>query len=239
MIQRGEIVEPRWKDILEILVHPRAEKVVAGTDPNNPDSWDGAWDVAAMARGLGIRRISADVGRQTGNVDVAHAFVFVCQCGYHRRVITETEHSFTCERPNADNTRGCDIYWQMDTYADETDVSPKTGNPTTKARLVERKLPNGRIMLFPVIHGMSIHQARAEARKRRKDAAGGVEVAPAGMLAPPTRESHFTDSPVVAAARAETAALSEHVEPPAPPPMKPAAPPGSGSDRYFGRAQAK
>jgi len=157
-----EIQVPQWDKIMAILATPSQSAVFADTtnwvSPNQPaqfESLDGAWDHTAAQKGLGMRRVAADVGKSNGPVDVPSGFVFVCSCGHARRVV-DSEHAFSCERPNGKGIPGCGILWQKDSYLDEEDIHPTSGLPIAKARLEERKAPNGRVYMMPIIKGYKL-----------------------------------------------------------------------------------
>lgn len=161
--------EPNWDAIMKILGDPKQEAVYTNRSLD-PGTMDGAWDFTAMQRGLGMRRVSADIGKSSSEVQTPTGFVFVCNCGYARRII-DSEQSFTCERPNASGAPGCGIIWSM-TLEDSDDVSPKNGNLLKRPVLVERSAIGkmARKYMMPEIVGRYISDMQRETALARKAA---------------------------------------------------------------------
>jgi hypothetical protein len=154
--------EPDWEKIMAVLGSPsQSATFVDNTNWVNPSqsmqfqAMDGAWDQTAAQKGMGMRRVAADIGKTNGPIDIPSGFVFVCECGHARRVV-DSEHAFTCERPNAKGAGGCGILWQKDAYLDEEDLNVTSGLPIAKARLEERETPNKRKYLMPIIKGYKL-----------------------------------------------------------------------------------
>jgi len=166
-------VDANYDQILKILAHPKQEAIYVNASPNDFESWDGAWDAQAAQKGLGMRRVSADVGRHMkvqDGVEIPSGFVFTCSCGYARRVV-DSEMSFTCERGGPG--QGCGLIWQKECYQDEDDINPSTGEPVWKAKLKEFTAPNGKKYLLPVMKGYQIADWRRlnrEERRRQEEA---------------------------------------------------------------------
>lgn len=159
---------PNWEAMMKVLGEPKQEAVYVNRSMD-PESMDGAWDLTAAQRGLGMRRVAADIGKSNSEIETPCGFVFVCgNCGYARRVI-DSEHSFTCERPNASGPKGCGVIWQVELY--ESDEVGKDGNFINKAVLEERIAPKtNRKYMMPKINGMLVADMRRETALARKAA---------------------------------------------------------------------
>jgi hypothetical protein len=157
-----KIHEPQWDKIMAVLASPSQTAIYQDTsnwqNPNSVDQFtamDGAWDQTAAQKGMGMRRVSADIGKSNGPIDIPAGFVFVCECGHARRWV-DSEHAFSCERPNGKGIPGCGILWQCDAYLDEEDINPTSGNPIAKLRREERTAPNGRKYMMPILKGYGL-----------------------------------------------------------------------------------
>lgn len=164
-----KIFHPNWEKIMEILGTPKQEAVFASRTMD-PTQMDGSWDWSMMQRGVGMRRVAADIGKSTSDVETPTGFVFICHCGYSRRVI-DSEHAFSCERPNEKGEKGCGIIWEKE-LSQSDEIDPRTGNPLNKPVLEER-VSIGRIQrkyLMPKIKGRYIADMRRETWEARKAA---------------------------------------------------------------------
>lgn len=153
---------PNWEKIMQIMGTPNQSAVYVdstnwngASNPGDFANMDGAWDPQAAQKGFGMRRIAADIGKTNGPIDIPSGIPFVCVCGYARRVV-DSEHAFTCERPNPAGGSGCGVIWQKDSFADEEDINPRSGNPVWKVHTEERTATNGRKYLMPRIKGYSL-----------------------------------------------------------------------------------
>lgn len=168
-VKKSKTFYPKWEKIMEVLGHPKQEASYTNRSMD-PASMDGSWDMTAAQKGLGLRRVAADIGQSTAEIQIPCAFVFVCECGYARRVV-DSEHSFTCERPNPSGGNGCGIIWQVETE-DGNDVDPKTGELkkvpvyTTRNTIGTMK----RQYQMPNITGMYVADMRREVALARKAA---------------------------------------------------------------------
>lgn len=153
--KKRKVFTPNWDAIMKILGDPKQEAIYTNRSLD-PATMDGAWDFQAMQKGLGMRRVAADVGESATEVQVPSGFVFVCECGYARRVI-DSEHSFTCERPNASGPSGCGIIWNVE-VEDSDMVNPKNGNLMKRPILEERSAIGkmARKYMMPKIKGQYI-----------------------------------------------------------------------------------
>ena len=173
-----KVFHPNWDKIMEVLGTPKQEATFVSN--MSPEQMDGSWDFVAAQRGLGMRRVAADIGKSTSDVETPCGMVFICQCGYARRVI-DSEFSFTCERPNAKGEKGCGIIWEKELYESD-EIDPKTGNPLKKPVLEER-MSIGKVQrkyLMPKIKGRYVADMRRETYEARKAAgqAASVEMQP-------------------------------------------------------------
>jgi hypothetical protein len=160
---------PNWDEIMKVLGHPKQEAVFVNRSLD-PESMDGSWDMAAAQKGLGMRRVAADIGKSNTEIQTPCGFVFVCECGYARRVV-DSEFSFTCERPNASGQKGCGIIWQVELTLGD-DIDPKTGE-FKKVPLYTQRKSIGKMQrdyMMPNITGMYIADMRRETALARKAA---------------------------------------------------------------------
>lgn len=160
--KKRKTFEPNWDAIMKILGDPRQEAVYANRSMD-PTQMDGAWDFQAMQKGLGMRRVAADIGKSATEVQVPTAFVFVCgNCGFARRVV-DSEQAFTCERPNASGPAGCGVIWEV-VLEDSDDVNPRNGNTVKRPVLVERPAIGkmSRKYMMPEIHGRYLADMQRE-----------------------------------------------------------------------------
>ena len=160
--------EPNWTEIMKVLGSPKQEAVYVNRSID-PEQMDGAWDFQAAQRGLGMRRVAADIGKSTSEIETPCGFVFVCgNCGYARRVV-DSEHAFTCERPNASGPKGCGVIWQVELYESD-EVDPKTGT-FKKKPILEERMSIGKMerkYLMPKIVGRRVADMQRETALARK-----------------------------------------------------------------------
>lgn len=168
-VKRPKTFLPNWDEIMKVLGHPKQEATFTNRSLD-PESMDGSWDMQAAQRGLGLRRVAADIGQSTTEIQTPCGFVFVCECGYARRVV-DSEHSFTCERPNASGQKGCGIIWQVQLEQGD-EVDPKTGELKNVPVYTERSTIGKmqRTYRMPNITGMYIADMRRETLAARKAA---------------------------------------------------------------------
>lgn len=161
---------PNWDAMMKILGEPSQSAVYRNPNGQNFDEMDGAWDFKAAQQGVGMRRVAADIGKTNTEIETPCGFVFVCgNCGFARRVI-DSEHSFTCERPNAAGEKGCGVIWQVELYESD-DVDNKTGDFKKKPVHEERIAPKtNRKYMMPKIYGMLVADMRRETALARKAA---------------------------------------------------------------------
>jgi hypothetical protein len=168
--QEKKVFQPNWEAIMKILGEPKQDAVYTNRSMD-PGSMDGAWDFQAASRGFGMRRVHADIGKSTTDIETPTAFVFVCECGYSRRVIVETEQSFTCERPNASGAPGCGIIWQQ-VLEESDEVNVKNGG-FVKRPVYEEKSSIGKIQrkyMMPKIRGRYVKDMVRETELARRAA---------------------------------------------------------------------
>jgi hypothetical protein len=132
---------------------------------------DGAVDIDMTPEmaltGMATRRLSADP---------PGAFIFVCHCGWKRRV-THTETNFRCERGGVGVDCKCDILWKrqqkktdevdengMPVYADVTVPETVEAVDEYSGKTIKRKID------VPVFIGRKVGELRAEEFARRKEA---------------------------------------------------------------------
>ena len=132
---------------------------------------DGSVDInmspEMVMTGMATRRLSADP---------PGAFIFVCHCGWKRRVV-HTETNFRCERGGVGPECKCDIMWfrkQKKTdevgidgrpiYEDETTVETLEVVDDFSGKKEKRKVN------VPVFIGRKVGEVRAEEMKRRHEA---------------------------------------------------------------------
>ncbi len=137
---------------------------------------DGSVDITVTPEmamtGMATRRLSADP---------PGAFIFVCACGWKRRVV-HAETNFRCERGGVGPDCKCDIIWfrkqkktdevneqGLPIYEDETVIETIDRVNEFNGKTEKVKVP------VPVFIGRKVGEVRAEEMKRRK-AAGEVEV---------------------------------------------------------------
>lgn len=167
-IRKPKTFLPQWEKIMDILGRPKQEAVYASRNID-PTTMDGSWDFQAMQRGVGMRRVSADIGKSNTEIETPTAFVFVCDCGYARRVV-DSEHAFTCERPNAAGAPGCGIIWSVE-LEEGGEINPENGGVIRKPIYEERATPKtGRRYMMPKISGRYIADMRRETMEARKAA---------------------------------------------------------------------
>lgn len=182
MKQPTKELAPDWEKILAVFDRPRQEikmPVQGGL------MMDGAWDLKAaqnselVMRGIGVKTLSSDIGKSNAKVETPTAFLFVCKCGFIRRVV-DSEVNFTCERPKDDRGDGCNIFWSKEVSPSTEKYNPETGDPLMEVVLEEMAAPSGRKYMLPRITGRYIHEVRREEFARRK-ARGEPETAQPGM----------------------------------------------------------
>ena len=84
--KRPKTFTPNWDEIMKVLGHPKQEAVYTNRSMD-PESMDGSWDMQAAQKGLGMRRVAADIGQSNTEIQTPTGFVFICECGYARRVV--------------------------------------------------------------------------------------------------------------------------------------------------------
>lgn len=186
---------PNWEEIMKVLGNPKQEAIYVNRSLD-PEQMDGAWDFQAMQKGLGMRRVAADIGQSNSEIQTPTGFVFICgNCGYARRVI-DSEHSFTCERPNASGGKGCGVIWEKEIYVSD-EVNPRDGTFITKPVLEERKAIGkmARTYLMPKITGRYVADMQRETAMARK-AAGQQS---AGEMQPQTFGKKKAEKPAAPA----------------------------------------
>jgi hypothetical protein len=138
---------------------------------------DGSVDInmspEMVMTGMATRRLAADP---------PGAFIFVCHCGWKRRVV-HTETNFRCERGGVGPECKCDIMWfrkQRKTEEVNSQGQPIYEDETTMETLemVDEfsGKPSKRKVAVPVFIGRKVGEVRAEEMKRRA-AAGEEQVA--------------------------------------------------------------
>lgn len=161
---------PNWDAIMKVLGEPKQEAIYVNRSMD-PESMDGSWDMAAAQRGLGMRRVAADIGKSATDVETPCGFVFVCgNCGYARRVI-DSEHSFTCERPNAAGAKGCGVIWQVE--LEDSDEVDEEGIGFKQKPVYEARTSIGKIQrqyMMPKITGRLVADMKRETVLARKAA---------------------------------------------------------------------
>lgn len=172
-------LKPDWEKILAILDSPRQE---IRTPVQGGLMMDGSWDRQAaqnpnmLAAGIGVKRLVSDIGKTYGAVEAPTAFLFVCKCGFIRRVV-DSEVNFTCERPRNDQGEGCNIYWSKEVASSQSKYDPETGDPLMEVVVEECETPKlKRKYLLPRITGRYVNEVKREEFARRK-ARGEQEVA--------------------------------------------------------------
>lgn len=171
-VKKPKTFQPNWEAIMKILGEPSQSAIYRNpTSSADFSDMDGAWDFTAAQRGIGMRRVAADIGKSTSEVETPCGFVFVCgNCGYARRVI-DSEHSFTCERPNASGAKGCGVIWEVELYESD-DVDTKTGN-FKKKPILEERTSTGKMQrkyMMPKIRGRYVADMMRETALARKAA---------------------------------------------------------------------
>ena len=169
-VRKPKTFLPNWEAIMKVLGEPKQEAVYVNRSLD-PETMDGAWDFQAAQRGLGMRRVAADIGKSSTDIETPAGFVFVCgNCGYARRVV-DSEHSFTCERPNAAGARGCGVIWQVE--LEDSDEVDEEGVGFKKKPIYEERTSIGKIQrryMMPKISGQLISDMRRETILARKAA---------------------------------------------------------------------
>lgn len=161
---------PNWEAMMKVLGEPKQEAIYVNRSVD-PGTMDGSWDFAAAQRGLGMRRVAADIGKSSTNIATPAGYVFVCgNCGYSRRVV-DSEHSFTCERPNAAGPAGCGVIWQIE--LEDSDEVDEEGTGFKKRPIYEERTSIGKIQrqyMMPKIVGRLVSDMRRETVLARKAA---------------------------------------------------------------------
>lgn len=166
--QAPKVYAPNWDKIMEILGTPKQEAVFTNRSLD-PSDMDGSWDFQAAQKGLGMRRVAADIGKSTTEIETPTGFVFVCSCGYARRVV-DSEQAFTCERPNSSGESGCGVLWNVE-VSDSEEVDQKTQSFIKKPIYEERIAPKtNRKYMMPKIKGKLLAEARRETVLARQKA---------------------------------------------------------------------
>lgn len=169
-VRKPKTFMPNWDAIMKVLGEPRQEAVYVNRSLD-PETMDGAWDFQAAQKGLGMRRVAADIGKSATEIETPAGFVFVCgSCGYARRVI-DSEHAFTCERPNAAGEKGCGVIWEVELYESD-DVDPRSGT-LIKKPVLEERVSIGKMQrkyMMPKIKGRLVADMRRENALARKAA---------------------------------------------------------------------
>lgn len=161
---------PNWEAIMKVLGDPKQEAIYVNRN-TDPGTMDGAWDFTAMQKGLGMRRVAADIGKSTSEIQTPSGFVFVCgNCGYARRVV-DSEQSFSCERPNDSGPSGCGVIWEVQ-LEDADEINPNTGVAYRKPKLQERAAIGkmARKYLMPEIVGRYLGDMIRETAEARRAA---------------------------------------------------------------------
>lgn len=170
-VRKPKTFLPNWEAMMKVLGEPTQSAIYRNPNTSNFEEMDGAWDFTAAQRGIGMRRVSADIGKSTSEVETPCGFVFVCgNCGFARRVI-DSEHAFTCERPNAKGEKGCGVIWEVELYESD-EIDTKTGNFLKKPVLEERTSIGKmqRKYMMPKIKGRLVADMRRETAMARKAA---------------------------------------------------------------------
>lgn len=161
---------PNWEAIMKVLGDPKQEAIYVNRSLD-PATMDGSWDFVAAQKGLGMRRVAADIGKSTTEVETPTGFVFVCgNCGYARRVV-DSEHSFTCERPNDSGQKGCGVIWQVE--LEDSDEATDDGEGLKQRPVYEERSTIGKMnrkYMMPKITGRLISDMRRETVLARKAA---------------------------------------------------------------------
>lgn len=186
----GKVFHPNWEAIMKVLGDPKQEAVYTNRSLD-PETMDGAWDFTAAQRGLGMRRVAADIGKSSTEIETPCGFVFICgNCGYARRVV-DSEQSFTCERPNAAGPKGCGVIWEVE-VTDSDDVD-EDGNfrkiPVYEIRTTIGKM--NRKYNMPKITGRLVADMKRETAMARKAAGipSSVEQQPQTFNEEPKKEA--------------------------------------------------
>lgn len=179
-VKKPKTFLPNWEAIMKVLGDPKQEAVYVNRTLD-PSTMDGSWDFNAMQKGIGMRRVAADIGKSTTEVQTPTGFVFVCgNCGYARRWV-DSEHSFTCERPTDAGPKGCGVIWQVELQ--DSDEATEDGEGFKQVPVYEERTTIGKMnrkYLMPKIVGRMVSDMRRETIMARKAAgvASNEEVQP-------------------------------------------------------------
>lgn len=169
-VRKPKTFSPNWDAIMKVLGDPKQEAVYVNRSMD-PATMDGSWDFNAMQKGLGMRRVAADIGKSNTEIQTPSGFVFICgNCGFARRVV-DSEHSFTCERPTDAGPKGCGVIWEVE--LEDSEEATEDGEGFKQKPIYEERTAIGKMnrkYMMPKITGRLVSDMRRETVLARKAA---------------------------------------------------------------------